>query len=71
MEYMESRMQQQMEAGEHRANAIFEQMKRFEDFFLSLPDADETLLKDVVDYFDYVNEDVQLMWVCFRRGAGV
>ena len=71
MEYMESKMQDHMEAGNAQVEAIFEQMARFEDFYLSLPDVDETLIKEVVNYFDYVNEDVQMMWVCFRRGAGV
>jgi hypothetical protein len=44
MEYMESRMQDQMEAGNHRADVVFKEMKRFEDFYLSLPDVDETLI---------------------------
>jgi len=71
MSYMEQQMQQQIEGAEYRANEIFEQMDRFEDFYLSLPDVDGTLIKEKVDYFDYVNEDVQFMWACFRRGAGV
>jgi len=71
MEYMESKMQDYYDAGNARADAIWVEMKRFEDFYLSFPDNDESLLKETVNYFDYKNETVQLMWVCFRRGADV
>jgi hypothetical protein len=71
MEYMESKMQDHYDAGEAMADLIFEQMARFEYFYLSLPDSDETLLEEKDNYFDYKNETVQFMWACFRRGAGV
>lgn len=71
MSYMEQQMQQHIEAGEEKANELFKQMKRFEEFYLSLPDVDESLIKETKGYFDYVNDDAQFMWVCFREGAGV
>ena len=66
MEYMEQKMQEYMEAGEHRPNELLEQMAKFEDFYLAMPDADPSLISEKVDYFDYVDEYVQSMWVSFR-----
>lgn len=70
MEYMESKMQDYYDAGEALADELFVQMIRFENFYLSLPDADESLLDDMAGHFDYRNGDVQSMWVCFKAGAG-
>ena len=41
----------------------------FEHWYLAIPDSDESLLDDKKDG-GYQNEDVQLMWVCFRAGYG-
>lgn len=73
MEYMESKMQDYMEAGMIRMEELSEQRERFEQFYLSLPDLDETLLKDVDEGagLSYTNETVQFMWACFKAGAGV
>jgi hypothetical protein len=71
MSYMEQQMQSQMEGAEIQANLIFEQMERFEGFVLSIPDVDETVIIEKQGHFDYANEDVQSMWVCFRKGAGI
>jgi len=69
MEYMESKMQDLMDAGTARAEDIWAGMKRFEDVYLSFPDADETLLEQRHGDFNYEDENVQLMWVFFRKGA--
>jgi hypothetical protein len=71
MEYMAQRMDDYMEAGNRQAEAIFDQMNRFEDFYLSIPDADETLITEKKGYFEYENETVNEMWFYFRKGAGV
>lgn len=71
MGYMEQQMQQHIEAGEERANEIFKQMERFEEFYLSIPDVDETLVEQKDGFFCYKNIDVQWMWQIFRNGAGI
>jgi len=71
MEYMESKMQDYYDAGNAKADEIFECMKRFEQFYLSFPDNDESLLRNIVDHFYYKSETVQLMWMCFRAGSNV
>ena len=65
------KMDQHIEAGVNNAEEIFSEMERFEGFYLSIPDADETLLDKKINYFSYADEDVQFMWVCFRAGARV
>ena len=68
---MEMQMEQYIEGGIRRADEIFVEMKRFEDFYLSISDADESLLDKKTTDFNYADEHVQLMWACFRAGAKV
>ncbi|MCP3699291.1 MAG: hypothetical protein GY920_12145 [Aliivibrio sp.] len=44
MEYMESRIQDQIEAGFEHENELQKQFSLFRDWYLSIPDADETLV---------------------------
>ena len=69
--YMENKMDEFMEQGQAKADAIFELMAHFEDFYLLIPNIDKSLIKENDGYFDYCDDNVQLMWICFRRGAGL
>lgn len=41
----------------------------FEDWYLSFPDNDESILKEkIAEGHTYKNIDVNRMWVCFRAG---
>ena len=41
----------------------------FEDWFLSIPDVDETLLDEKLDHGrNYINHDVERMWFAFKAG---
>ena len=72
MEYMESKMQDLYDAGEHRMQELYKEQLRFAEFCLTIPDFDESLLEDVKDDgFRYNNPNVDLMWFVFKAGAGV
>ena len=67
MEHMESKMQQEMESGEARADELFKQMDLFGEWIVNaIPDFDETLLKNKVNVFHFENETVELIWTGWR-----
>lgn len=72
MENMESKMQQQIESGEARADELFKEMDLFGEWAVSaIPDFDETLLKSKVNAFCFLNETVELMWIGWKAKCGL
>lgn len=66
--YMESKMQEMYEHGFELEKAMSELMGKFEDWFLSIPDVDETLIIAKRDDFHYENDTVEKMWLEFKAG---
>lgn len=68
MEYMEMKMQQYMEAGEHRANELFEHMALFEKHLRTLPQFNELpLVIETRDYFYYVDQEIEQQWLAYQK----
>lgn len=75
MEYMEAKMQEVYDAADQRLNAIESEFEEFRDWFLSIPDVDETL----VDRSNLNNKrhlvsgcDVaDAMWLGWRKAKGL
>ena len=72
MEYMESKMQEQMESAEARSDDLFKEMDLFCEWTVNaIPDFDETLLKNKVNTFSFENETVELMWIGWKAKCGL
>lgn len=75
MEYMESRMQDQMEAGFAHENELQKQFDLFCQWYLSIPDVDETLVdKKYLDERFELNSPVDIvsaMWLGWRSANGI
>ncbi len=72
MEYMENKMQSEMERGEAMANALFTEMSLFGEWILAaIPDFDETLLENTINTFHFENEAVELMWLGWKAKSGL
>lgn len=70
--YMESKMQEQYDAADARANDLFEEMDKFEAWVkLSIPYANKALLDDKLNVFDYTNETISLIWQGWKAKAGL
>lgn len=71
MEYMESKMQDLMEASNAEYEHLLTVQQDFERWFLTIPDVDESLILDKLDHgLNYKNHDVERMWFAFKGGYG-
>ncbi len=64
---MESKMQELYDYGDAMVKHLSEMMVKFEGWFLSIPDVDETLIESKVNYFHYENPAVEQMWDEYRE----
>ena len=75
MEYMESRMQDQIEAGFAHEAELQEQFDLFSEWYQSIPDADETLVdrKYLNARYDLLSpvDIVSAMWQGWRASKGI
>ena len=75
MEYMESKMQDQFEAGILRQEALDSEYEKFSNWFLSIPDADDTLIsREYLDDRFYLSSpvvEVSAMWTAWRAAVGL
>jgi len=65
--YMESKIQEMYEHGDAMEKHLSELMMKFEDWFLSIPDVDETLIEKKFNYFHYENSTVEQLWIEFKE----
>jgi hypothetical protein len=75
MEYMESRMQDQMEAGFKRQEELERQYDYFCEWYFNIPDSDESLVnKCYLDERYELNSPVEIvsaMWLGWRSAHGL
>ncbi|AUR92208.1 hypothetical protein NVP1170O_095 [Vibrio phage 1.170.O._10N.261.52.C3] len=74
-DHMEQRMQEQIESGILRMEALHEEFELFREWYLSIPDADETLVE-----WEYFSSNCNLespsntansFWVGWRAAKGL
>ena len=65
--YMESKMQEMYEHGFEKEAELVKLMEKFEDWFLSIPDVDETLIAAKFDHFHYESSVVEQVWAEFKE----
>lgn len=75
MEYMEMRMQEQIEAGIAKMDAIQEEFERFREWFMSIEDSDERLVdwKYMIDgvNFESPSDTATAMWIGWKASKGL
>ena len=73
MEYMESKMQQHMEAGQAIADELHELSNKFE-IWASTNEILDTNFMSAFDFdiyeFTYTNSEINKLWLSFKAGAG-